>query len=247
MRPSILSAQNFDLVVVPRHDEDKCRGDNIIYTMGATSHISEGFIFAEAVTLYPTLKGQVKTPIGLLIGGDSAMNEIPPEMGAELAKEVLLLCEENGLSLLSTTSRRTRPETEKAMAAEIKNHPANVYMLLASESPDNPVPGIIGLCEIVLVTEDSVSMVSEIISGGRHAVVVKVGKKKKHNKFEKLFVDLQKEGYITYTSIEEINQNVSGLLSMKKAGLKPFDESRRVAQEIERRFFSGPPSQGAKR
>ncbi len=109
MRPSMLSTNDFDLVVAPRHDQDKCKGDNIIYTMGATSHISEGFIFAEAVTLYPRLRGDVNRPLGLLIGGDSSLNYINAALAEELMQEVLLLCEENDLSLLTTTSRRTTP------------------------------------------------------------------------------------------------------------------------------------------
>ncbi len=129
----------------------------------------------------------------------------------------------------------------------LEDHPANAYLLLASEDSENPVPGIIGLSEIVLVTEDSVSMVSEIISGGKYAVVIKVGKKRKRNKFEKLFEDLMAEDYITYTTIEELNQNVTAVLRRRQRGFKPLDESRKVALEIERRFFGSPPGKGAMR
>jgi uncharacterized protein len=237
MRPSMLSPADFDLVVAPRHDRRRCRGGNIIYTMGATSHISEGFIFAEAVTLYAKLKGAVKRPIGLLIGGNSSLNFITPEMSGELLDEVLLACEENGLSLLTTTSRRTPPAVDAVVREKLKDHPCSAYLLLASESQDNPVPGIIGLCEVVIATEDSVSMVSEIISGGKYAIVVRVGRKKKRNKFENLMQDLMDEQYITYTQTDGINRSIAEMLRMQRQGFKPLDESRKVALEIERRFF----------
>jgi len=253
MRPSILSPRDFDLVIAPRHDERRCRGENIIYTMGATSHISEGFIVSEGMTLWAKLKPAIikdieenhHRPLGLLVGGDSALNLIPPEMGGALARETLKTCQANNLYLFSTTSRRTAADTELAVRREIENHPRNAYLLLASESPENPVPGIIGLCEIVIVTEDSVSMVSEIISGGKHAVVVMVGRRKKQNKFQRLFEDLRDEQYITYTTIENLAEDISTLLGMKKQGLKPFDESRKVATEIEKRFFMAPPGKEA--
>ncbi|HOO55367.1 MAG TPA: ELM1/GtrOC1 family putative glycosyltransferase [bacterium] len=247
MRPSLLSVEDFDLVVVPRHDEYRCRGGNIIYTMGATSHISEGFIFAEAAALYPKLKGEVKRPIGLLIGGNSSRNFITPEMAQEIVGEVLLACEENEISVLTTTSRRTPLEAEKNVKEQLEEHPNSAYLLLASESNDNPVPGIIGMCEVVIVTEDSVSMVSEIISGGKYAIVVKVGRSRKGFKFEKLFNDLMDEQYITYTSIEGINRSVTEVLKRKKRGFKPLDESRKVAVEIERRFFGEGSGTGVKR
>lgn len=237
MRPSLLSTDDFDLVVAPRHDQWKCKGHNVIYTMGATSDISEGYIFAEAATLYPKLKGDVRHPLGLLIGGDSALNFITPEMATEMLEKILPICEQLGLSLLTTTSRRTQPFTETAIKQRLSDHPNNAYLLLASQSPDNPVPGIIGLSDIVIVTEDSVSMVSEIISGGKYAIVVKVGRKKNRNKFEKLFQDLMDEQYITYTSIENLGRSIAEVLRLKRRGFKPLDESRKVAIEIERLFF----------
>jgi len=244
MRPSLLSVTDFNLVVAPRHDQNRCRGRNVIYTMGATSDISEGFIFAEAVTLYAKLKTDVKRPIGLLIGGDSALNFISPEMGRSMLDEILPACAEHGLSLLTTTSRRTKRDTEAAIRQRLEGNPANAYLLLASESSENPVPGIIGLCEVVIVTEDSVSMVSEIISGGKYAIVVKVGHKKSHNKFEGLFQDLMDEQYITYTDIKDLNSSISNVIRMKRRGFKPLDESRKVAIEIERLFFGGGPGSG---
>ncbi len=237
MRPSLLSTDDFDLVVAPRHDRHRCRGSNVVYTMGATSDISEGFIFAEAVTLYPKLKGNVKRPIGFLIGGNSSLNFITPEMADGMLDGILSACSEYGLSLLTTTSRRTPSDTEEAVKRKLDGNPSSAYLLLASESDDNPVPGIIGLCEIVIVTEDSVSMVSEIISGGKYAIVVKVGRKKNRMKFERLFQDLMDEQYITYTSIEELNRSIAEVLKRKRRGFKPLDESRKVAMEIERLFF----------
>ncbi|MFA6448164.1 MAG: ELM1/GtrOC1 family putative glycosyltransferase [bacterium] len=237
MRPSLLSNDDFDLVIAPRHDQRRCLGDNVIYTMGATSDISEGFIFAEAVTLYAKLKTDVKRPFGLLVGGDSSLNFISAEMAGSMMDEILKACSDFGLSLLTTTSRRTAPAAEKAIRGRLEGSPANAYTLFASESPDNPVPGIIGLCEIVIVTEDSVSMVSEIISGGKYAIVVKVGRKKNRNKFEGLFQDLMDEQYITYTDIKDLNKSISDALRKSKRGFKALDESKKVAIEIERLFF----------
>ncbi len=244
MRPSLLSTADFNLVVAPRHDQRHCRGGNVIYTMGATSDISEGFTFAEAVTLYAKLKSDVKRPIGFLVGGNSALNFISPGMASAMLDEILPACEEHGLSMLTTTSRRTLRETEAAIRRRLDGNPASAYLLLASESGDNPVPGIIGLCEVVIVTEDSVSMVSEIISGGKYAIVVKVGHKKSRDKFEKLFQDLMDEQYITYTDINNLNRSISDVLRMKRRGFKPLDESRKVAIEIERLFFSSGPGSG---
>lgn len=47
-------------------------------------------------------------------------------------------------------------------------------LLLASEESWSPVPGILGLCEKVLCTEDSVSMISEAATAGLRPIVLPV-------------------------------------------------------------------------
>lgn len=247
MRPSLLRPSDFDLVVAPRHDARRCRGDNVLYTMGATSNISDAFIFAEGVALRSVVKEELRHPVGLLVGGNSAINYITRDMAVELASEMLLACEEIGCDLLATTSRRTPPDAEKAISDELAEHDRCKYLLLASRDDFNPVPGIIGVCDVVVVTEDTVSMVSEIITGGKYAVVVQVGKRKKRNKFIALYEELAAEKYITYTTVENLNPSLVQALSFRAAGMKALDESRKVAAEIERRFFTGEPGTEVKR
>ncbi|MEW6202511.1 MAG: ELM1/GtrOC1 family putative glycosyltransferase [bacterium] len=238
MRPSVLPPKSFDLVVVPRHDSRRCRGDNVIYTMGATSTITEGYIFAEAVALYSRLKGSITRPIGLLVGGNSAFNYLDADTTREIVQEILLACEENDFSILCCSSRRTPPEAERILETELGSHKRCAYLLLASESAENPVPGIIGLCEVVVVTEDSVSMVSEIIAGGKSAVVVEIGKKKKQSKFEIMYKELMEENLITYTKAAGLNRSVVEALARRREAVRALDESGRVAAEIEQRFFT---------
>ncbi|MEW5947116.1 MAG: ELM1/GtrOC1 family putative glycosyltransferase [bacterium] len=246
MRPSLLSASDFDLVVAPRHDQHRCGADNVIFTMGATSTITEGHIFAEGVALYSRLKGRVTRPLGLLVGGDSACNFLDVHTAKEIINETLLACEENGLTLLCCSSRRTPPAVETLMLEALEDNPLCAYLLLASRSPENPVPGIIGLSEVVVCTEDSVSMVSEIITGGRSAVVVETGKRRKDNKFERFFRELVSEDYIIYTKPEFLSRAVAEAFEGKKGGAKPVDETKRVAMEIERRLFAADGGTGVR-
>lgn len=239
MRPSVLSPRDFDLVVAPRHDRDRCRGLNVIYTLGAASNISEGAIFAEAVALYSRLKGRVTRPVGLLMGGNSAARRLDAETAREILNETLLACEENDLTLLCCSSRRTPAEVEQLMEKELAGSGKCGFLLLASKDPENPVPGIVGLCEVVVVTDDSVSMVSEIATGGKTAVVVEIGRRRRRSKFDRLFEELADENYIRYTGPEGLNRAIVEALAERREGARVLDEAGRVAIEIERRFFGG--------
>lgn len=245
MAPSVLSPRDFDLVVAPRHDRERCRGGNVIYTIGAASNVSEGTIFAEAVALYSKLKGRVTRPVGLLFGGDSAARRMDVETAREILGETLLACEENDLTLLCCTSRRTPAAVEELIEKELASHPRCAYLLLASKDPENPVPGIIGLSEAVVVTDDSVSMVSEIATGGKPAVVVEIGRKGNGSKFDRLFSELAEEHFIIYTKAEGLSRGISEALDMRREGGRALDEAGRVAMEIEKRFFSGPAGGGS--
>ncbi|MFH1539077.1 MAG: ELM1/GtrOC1 family putative glycosyltransferase [bacterium] len=246
MRPSVLSPRDFDLVVAPRHDRDRCRGLNVIYTLGAASDISEGTIFAEAVALYSRLKGRVTRPIGLLMGGNSAARYLDEETAREILSEALLACEENDLTLLCCSSRRTPAAVERMMEDELDGNERCGYMLIASRDPENPVPGIVGLCEVVVVTDDSVSMVSEIATGGKTAVVVEIGKKRRRSKFDRLFEELADENYIRYTAPEGLNRAITEALDERREGARVLDEAGKVALEIERRFFGGGGGSGVR-
>lgn len=63
-------------------------------------------------------------------------------------------------------------KTVKTLAA---HSPAVKYLLVASEDDFNPIPAMLGFSREVFCTEDSVNMVSETITGGHRAVLLRVG------------------------------------------------------------------------
>ena len=63
------------------------------------------------------------------------------------------------------------------MESVLASSPSTRYLLLASQSADNPVPAMLGAATHVLVTEDSVSMVSEAATAGYRVGLLRVGRK----------------------------------------------------------------------
>ena len=81
-----------------------------------------------------------------------------------------------GIDLYITTSRRTSPEACEVMSLLVPLYPSVRMLLIASRDAFNPVPGMLGLCSRLFVTEDSVSMVSEAITAGREVFLLRVGR-----------------------------------------------------------------------
>jgi uncharacterized protein len=103
--------------------------------------------------------------IAILAGGNSGPYPFDRASGERLAEQADALAQELGGSFLITTSARTLPETTEALFTRIKS-PAILYRW-SPDDPDNPFFAFLGLADRVIVTADSVSMMTEACATGR--------------------------------------------------------------------------------
>lgn len=111
--------------------------------------------------------------IAILAGGNSGPYPFDRASGERLAREADALVDEIGGSLLVTTSARTLPETTEAMFTHIKS-PSILYQWKKND-PDNPFFAFLGLADRVIVTADSVSMMTEACATGRPVYLYDTG------------------------------------------------------------------------
>jgi len=177
MSPSATGTSPFDFAIVPEHDFPG-PSENIIVTLGAPNAIFPEeleYLGHELAMEFPPLGNE---SWGILIGGDDDNYSIDPDWIRTNIGPLLEIASNREVDLYITTSRRTRRESEDALC-EIVNGMSNVRMnLIASKDPRNPVPGILGLCDKIFCTEDSVSMVSEAVTSGKDVFLLRVNKKK---------------------------------------------------------------------
>lgn len=178
MTPSVPSAGHFDFAVIPGHDLPGKAG-NIMVTLGAPNAVfpdeleRRGWELAEK---YPPVS-RTSEKWALLLGGDDENYRISGEWILAALPPIFKAASAAGAELYITTSRRTSPDAEDELADLVNNSRAVRMLLLASKDPFNPVPGMLGLCSRIFVTEDSVSMVSEAVTAGRAVFLVRTGRK----------------------------------------------------------------------
>ncbi len=164
MNPSILGVKPFNFAIVPEHD--KINYENAINTLGAPNHIYIPDLKEAAEKFKNVTRKKI---IAVLIGGNDANYKITPEW----AEKVLTPLKEIDAGILITTSRRTGKDVDDEIYKIFKDRAE--FILLASRDPDqNPVPAMLGKASHVLVTEDSVSMVSESVTAGFKAGLLRV-------------------------------------------------------------------------
>jgi mitochondrial fission protein ELM1 len=111
--------------------------------------------------------------IAVLAGGNSGPYPFDRASGARLAEQADRLARDLGGSLLVTTSARTLDETTEALFGGIDS-PSILYRW-KKDDPDNPFFAFLGLADRVIVTADSVSMMTEACATGRPVYLYDTG------------------------------------------------------------------------
>jgi mitochondrial fission protein ELM1 len=143
----------------------------------------------------------------------------------EALKKVSL---QKGAQLVITTSRRTRKDIEQKIKEEMRSFPLCKYLVIANESnPPQTVYALLGLASCVVVTEDSISMISEAVSSKKQVTVVSVSPEAPSAKHRRFAQNLQKEGFIQFVKPQELEtvlaqpaQDYLSRLQKEEAGLE---------------------------
>lgn len=177
----------FDLVVPPRHDHLK--GANVIETEASLHRITWARLEQAAAAFAPQLAHLPRPLVAVLIGGSNACYSLTPEIISALASQLRALCLDQGVGLAVTPSRRTGADNIAALRQALAGLPAVVWDF----DGENPYFGYLGLADAVIVTCDSVNMVSEACATGKPVHVVHLaGGNRKFNEFH---ASMQAAGY----------------------------------------------------
>jgi len=204
MKPSFpYTLFHHDLIIKHAHDVMKDK-EHIITTVVAPSVASSAFIEREAAVLrtrYNLSKDQ--RYVSILIGGDTKKYVFDIELFTACVQKVKALAEKLGYRLVVSNSRRTRPDISK-MLDGIFNGDATCDMFIdvRKDNPENCVYGMIGLSDIVFVTEESVSMISEAVQSRKKVFVMQPAHTKvakKHAVFHKHLVVQDLIQFFDYT------------------------------------------------
>lgn len=162
----VIDTSRFDLVVVPRHDG--LTAPNVMTTRGALHRVSSGMLKREEEKFAPYVAHLPHPRIAVLIGGSNAVYHLTPREMAPLAEQLAALPKQVGGSLMVTPSRRTGPENTAILRQALKDVPAYVW----DGQGANPYYGMLALADYILVTCDSVNMLSEACTTGKPVYVI---------------------------------------------------------------------------
>ena len=164
----VIDTSRFDLVIVPRHDG--MTGANVMTTRGALHRVSHDMLQKEAEKFAPQIAHLPSPRIAVLIGGSNAVYQLTPHEMVPLAAQLANLVKKQGGSLIVTPSRRTGDANMAILKDALKDVPSYIW----DGTGTNPYYGMLAIADTIIVTCDSVNMVSEACTTGKPTYVIQL-------------------------------------------------------------------------
>jgi len=208
-----LSLKSFDRVIAPAHDE--LTGDNVIQTIGAMHRVTPRLLNSEAIKWAPRFAHLPRPLVAVALGGSNSSYRFGLKETVKLGEQLVAFSRITNAGLLVTPSRRTGNANVAQLRAILRDCGGVIW----DGAGDNPYYGILGLANAVIVTCDSINMISEACSTGKPVYIVQLPG------YSRAFTSFQRR-LIAADRIRPFN---GGLQSWQ---YEPLRETDQVAQQI---------------
>lgn len=151
----------FDLIVTTPQYGLPAR-DNIIHNLLPLNGVDSATLAEQAEHWRSRFADLPRPWIGVMIGGDTAQQRFDVADASEMAQKASTLARAEDGSLLITTSPRTPPDVARAFI-EAMEVPHSAYDWHAEQGKDNPYQAYLALCDAFVVSDDSASMIAEVV------------------------------------------------------------------------------------
>lgn len=224
MKPGFNRPGKTDLVILPGHDAPRNKRGNVLITEMAPNRVRPGIDKTDSDA----------GGIGLLIGGDAKDFILEKGLVEKVVDGILKASEEADRSVFVTTSRRTSKEIESLLKTRLGHCERCKLLVIANEkNPEGTVSNILDNSQVVIVSPESISMISEAVTSGRHIVVFKRNdtKTKTGSKYERAIREFESRGYVRIADADTIYKTVKELL---KEGLSPKrpDDRKKIIERM---------------
>ncbi|CAH9017566.1 mitochondrial fission ELM1 family protein [Candidatus Nitrosacidococcus sp. I8] len=228
LQSPVISAKYFDLVIAPAHDA-RATGENVLYSIGALHRVTEQQL-NQAHDRFSYLFSKYSQPrLGILLGGDNKAYHWDQSIIQKLIQELKALITYQSLSVFITPSRRTDSKIIQLLKDEFKEFSSKVY-IWDTEKEENPYFGILAWSDFLLVSCESVSMISEACATYCPVYLLSLpGKRDK--KFQSFHRNLENLDRIKWWK---------GKLNQSLIKTQSFDETKMIAAKVIKYLYIDP-------
>jgi len=207
----------FDMIVVNRHDG--LTGPNVVVTRTALHRATPARLSEAAAAWAPRLAHLPRPLVAVLVGGSNGRFRLDAAVAGELGASLAGMMRADRVGLALTPSRRTSEAAKAALHRAVSPLGGWVWDM----EGENPYFGLLALADAIVVTEDSVSMVSEAVATAAPVLLAALpGRSRRIRRFNQY---LQEDGRV---------RPFAGRLDLWP--VTPVDDTRAAADEMRRRL-----------
>lgn len=212
--------KHFDLVVAPAHDQ--LAGDNVISTLGAMHRVTPARLEAAARVFHDRYATLPRPMVAVLLGGNNRQYRLTDDCAVKLADGLVRLARDSGAGIAVTPSRRTGAQPVAIIADRLNSLAPGTWDIWDG-SGDNPYFAMLALADAIVVTGDSVNMVSEACAAAKPVYIFDLDGGSA--KFDRFHAGMRARG---------LTRRFDGTLARWQAD--PPDDMARVVEAIHRRM-----------
>lgn len=153
-----MNIRRFDFIVANCHDE--LTGSNVFVSRTALHRVTPARLAAEANLWRERLAPFRRPLVAVLLGGNNGRFRLDQNSGAKLAADLASMADRDKVGIIATPSRRTDPSVTALIRTALAPSGGWVWDMTG----ENPYFGMLALADMIVVTQDSVSMVSEAVA-----------------------------------------------------------------------------------
>jgi uncharacterized protein len=208
-----IPTSNFNVVVAPQHDH--LLADNVISTRGALNPVDDAWL-ASARREFERLARLPAPRTAVLVGASHAALDLDDAYFEALSRALHERHSGHGGSFMVSTSRRTPRDRVRILREQFSQMPGVFWG--GPEDGENPYAGFLAWADRIIVTADSVNMISEACATGKpvHAFAPQMPSGKLGD-FQRSLID---------------SGHLSAIDDESGAATEPLRESTRVAEII---------------
>ncbi|HBK06667.1 MAG TPA: hypothetical protein DDZ81_12490 [Acetobacteraceae bacterium] len=145
----------FDLIVVNPHDQ--LTGPNVFVSRTALHRVTPERLAIEAEAWRERFAPHRRPLVAVLLGGNNGRFRLDRDSGARLAADLATMADRDKVGVIVTPSRRTDPAVTDLIRTALAPYGGWVWDFQG----ENPYFAMLALADMIVVTQDSVSMISE--------------------------------------------------------------------------------------
>jgi len=241
MKPGLWSFKRFNLVIVPEHDHPLKR-ENVLTTLGAPNLVNPDCLREQSERLKKRLGLSKKLRIGLFVGGENREYIFSKDRISQIVSELVKTAEALDAEVLATTSRRTSREISKYLKDYLASQERCKLLVIANElNPPQTAEAILGLSQIIVISSDSVSMISESLAASRYVIVFELDRKRPGAgsipKHTRLVNRLAEGNYLSICSSDNLYDTVRKVWREKRP-IKTLRDNQAVKEAVKDKLLN---------